>query len=192
MLQGKAEWENERIVKKDHLGADLKHRMFRNCIFEGCDFTKAQFTGSKWIDCKWIKCNLGLIKWDGCRLQGNSFEECKIVGGDFSKCDPMFLSISFKKCLINMGNFSDLNLKGTSFIGSTLRETHFSHVNLSEADFTDCDLSGSLFHHADLTKANFATALNFSINPLNNKLKGARFSKETALTLLDYLGIVLE
>lgn len=191
-IGSEVEWENERRVKETFLDADLKHRVFRNCIFEGCNFTNAQLTGSKCIDCKWIKCNLSMVKWDGCRLQGNRFEECKIVGGNFAKCDPTFLSLSFKKCLINMGNFSDLKLKGISFAGSVVRETHFSNANLSEADFSECDLSGSLFHHADLSKANFVSAFNFSINPLNNKLKGTRFSKEMALSLLDYLGIVLE
>jgi len=192
MLQDKAEWENERTVKENYQEADLRHKVFRNCTFEGCDFTKAQFLGSKCIDCKWIKCNLSMTKWDGCRLQGNQFEECKIVGGDFSKCDPMFLSLSFKHCLINMSNFSDLKLKSTSFVGSVIRETHFNHTYLSGADFSDCDLSSTLFHQSDLTQSNFLTAFNFSINPLTNKLKGARFSKETALNLLSYLGIVLE
>lgn len=191
-MQSKNEWENEHRTKESYLEADLKHKVFRNCVFEGCDFSKSQCIGSKFIDCRWVKCNLSLIKWDGCRLQNNQFEECKIVGGNFSRCDRTFLSLSCNKCLIDMGNFSDLDLKNTSFVGSVVRDTHFSQVNLSGANFQDCDLKGSLFHQCDLTKANFLNADNFAINPLTNKLKSARFSKETALHLLDYLGIILE
>ncbi len=192
MQSDDTEWENEQKTKESYENADLKHKVFRNCIFDGCDFTRAQLIGSKCIDCKWIRSNLSMVNWDGCRLQANSFEECKIIGGNFAKCDQTFLSVDFKKCLIEMCNFSDLNLKGTQFAGSRIRECHFSHVNLSNADFTDCDLSGTVFHHTELIQANFVTALNFSINPLTNNLKNARFSKETALALLDFFGVVLE
>ena len=43
-----------------------------------------------------------------------------------------------------------------------------------------------------LTGANFLNATNFSIDPTTNILKNARFSKEEAVALLSYLGILLE
>lgn len=91
-----------------------------------------------------------------------------------------------------MGNFSGLDLKNTCFEGSTVRDTHFSHVNLAGANFQDCDLRGSLFHQSNLSQANFKDAVNFSINPLTNKIKKARFSREAALHLLDHFEIILE
>ena len=190
LLIEQEEWENAHCVKESYPEADLKRKVFRNCIFEGCDFSKAQLSSCKFIDCTWIRCNLSLVKWDGSRLQGVHFDECKIVGAIFAKCDPLFFSVSFKKCLLETCHFSDLDLKGTSFVGSTIRETHFSHVKLISANFQDCDFKGGLFHHADLTGANFIHASNFSINPLTNTLKNARFSKEEALSLLTHLGIL--
>lgn len=186
------EYEGEHRLKQSYIEGDFKHNVFRNCQFESCDFSQASFSHAKLIDCRFVKCNLSLVKWDGCRLQNVQFNECKVVGANFGKCDPTFLSLSFKKCLIDMGNFSDLDLKNTAFIGSVVRDTHFSHVNLTGADFRDCDLNRSLFHQCDLSKSNFISAVNFSISPLTNKLKNARFSKETALHLLDFLGIILE
>ncbi len=187
-----ADCDNEVHQKKSYLEKDLNNAVFRNCIFESCDFSKAQFLNSKWIDCRFVKCNLSLVKWEGARLQNTQFEECKIVSGNFGLCDRTFLSVGFKKCLIHMANFSDLNLKNISFLASVIRDTHFSHVNLSHYDFRDCDLKASLFHHCDLRGANFLGAVNFSINPLTNQLKNARFSRETAMHLLDYLEIILD
>jgi uncharacterized protein YjbI with pentapeptide repeats len=73
-----------------------------------------------------------------------------------------------------------------------IRETHFAHANLSEARFSGSDLQGSTFHNTKLSKANFVGAINYSINPLTNSLKQARFSQPEVLTLLDHLGIVIE
>lgn len=186
------EWEDKLCTKESFAEADLKRITFRNCRFDGCDFTQAYLNNSKCIDCTWIRCNMSLVRWDGCRLQGARFEECKIVGANFSKCDPLFFAVGFKKCLLETCNFSDIDLKGTSFAGSTLRETHFSQVKLAHADFHDCTFKGGLFHHTDLTGANFLNASNFSIDPTTNILKKARFSKEEAIALLSYLGILLE
>ncbi len=164
-------YEDQHFLKESFKDADLRGKIFRNCRFERCSFNN--------------------VKFEGCRFQEVHFEDCKIVGGDFTRIDQMFLTLSCKKCLIHTCNFSDLNLKNTSFSGSTIRETHFSHVNLTGSDFQDCDLQGSIFHQSDLSRANLINAVNFSINPLSNKLKGTKFSRETASALLEFLGIEL-
>jgi uncharacterized protein YjbI with pentapeptide repeats len=60
------------------------------------------------------------------------------------------------------------------------------------ADFGKSDLTGSTFHNSNLSKANFIGAINYSINPLTNKLSKAKFSKPEALSLLDHLDIIIE
>ena len=52
------------------------------------------------------------------------------------------------------------------------------------ADFTECDFSGALFSRTILQKADFRTSYNFSINPEQNQISGAKFSLETLPGLL--------
>jgi fluoroquinolone resistance protein len=191
-LSEKREFENQAFKKQVCIGGDLKHKTFVHSTFDHCDFSQADFTSSKWVDCKLSYCNLSLVKLDGCRLQNVRFEHCKFIGVNFGKCEPMFLSLTLVHCLIDTSNFSDLDLKGTVFHHCTIRDTHFTNTKLIGSDFSGSDLKGSIFHNADLSKANFVEAINYSINPLTNKLTKAKFSKPEVLALLDHLDIVIE
>lgn len=188
----KKEFENQTFKKASLLEADLKSKIFSRVTFEGCDLSQSNFTGSRFLECKLIGCNLSLVKMDGCRLQQVEFEHCKLVGVDFTKCDKTFLMIKFKKCLIGTSNFSDLDLRNTPFHECVIRDTYFKESILIGADFGKSDLAGSLFHNANLSKANLIGAINYSINPLTNKLMKAKFSKPEVLSLLDHLDIIIE
>lgn len=191
-LLQKKEFENKTFKKESCEGSDLKHKLFSRVTFEHCDFSKADFSSSRFLDCRVINCNLSLIKLIGCRLQEVEFENCKLVGVDFTQCNPMFLAIRFKKCLIGTSNFSGLELKNGVFHECTIRDTYFKASTLVSADFTQSDLDGSIFHNTNLSKANFVGAINYSINPLTNKLSKATFSKPEALSLLDPMDIIVE
>ncbi len=191
-LLSKKEFENEIFRKEACTGLDLRYKIFSHVTFENCDFTQSDFTNTRFLECKLLGCNLSLAKVDGSRLQGVEFESCKLVGVNFAKCDKMFLQVGFKKCLIGTSNFSSLDLKNTLFCECMIRDTYFTETNLTGADFTGSDLTGSTFHNTNLGKANFASAINYSINPLTNKLIKAKFSKPEVLSLLDHLGIVIE
>ena len=104
----------------------------------------------------------------------------------------MFLMMKFKKCLIGTANFSALDLRNTSFYECVIRDTYFKESNLMGTDFGKSDLAGSTFHNANLSKANLMGAINYSINPLTNKLTKAKFSKPEVLSLLDHLDIIIE
>lgn len=186
------EIENQVFKKETWIDVDLKHRVFSRTVFESCDFTRSNFTSAKFLECKMVSCNLSLVKLDGCRLQEIEFENCKFVGVNFGRCEPKFLHMKFKGCLIDTGNFSDLDLKGTLFCDCIIRETYFTNSNLSGADFSRSDLKGSTFHNSDLTKANFREAKNYAINPLVNKIQKARFSKPEVLGLLYPMDIIIE
>jgi fluoroquinolone resistance protein len=186
------EFENQTFVKPLCLKEEVKAKLFSHCRFEQGDFTQSNWAGSRLVDCAMHNCNLSLIKIDGCRLQGLAFHHCKLVGVNFGTCNPLFLSLQFYNCIIDMCNFSDLNLKGAHFKHCTMRETHFTHTNLSESDFSGSDLKNSLFHNSNLSKANFVGAINYSINPLTNVLKKARFSQPEAIALLESLEIIIE
>ncbi len=155
------------------------------------DFSKQVWRDKNFVECHFIGCNLSLTKIQRCRFQNVQFEECKLMGVSFCDVEPLLLELHFLRCGLKMCNFSDLALKGSSFIECQVFETHFSNTNLSKADFSGSDLRGSLFHHTNLQEANFVDAVNFQISPTTNKLKKAQFSVTEALSLLDEFGIIL-
>lgn len=174
-----------RVIKsEDFSKKSLEGYVFVSCSFNSCDFSESILRHAKFCACTFVNCNLSLPKLDGCRFQDAQFIECKIVGAEFFKCEKTFFSVSFKKCLLQYCNFSDLNMKNASFNGSHLKENHFSNTFLSGANFTDVDLSGTIFHNCDLCKADFSSATRYDINPQTNKIKKAKFSLPEAIGLL--------
>lgn len=146
----------------------------------------------KFVDHRFEGKDLSLTKFKGARLQNVVFENCKLMGVNFSLVDPLLFSVQFKNCLLDMANFSGLDLKKTPFINCLIRDASFFESNLSDADFSGSNLLGTTFHHCNLTKANFASAQGYSINPLTNVLKGAKFSSPEVLSLLKHLEIVID
>lgn len=192
MINIKKEHEDKIFMKESWINQDFNHEMFSHCAFENCDLTKSNFNSAKFVDCKFHQCNLSLVKIDGCRLQNIEFVGCKLVGINFGKCDPLFLELRFRKCLIDTCNFSNLDLKDALFDESVIRDTFFTDTNLSKANFSGSDLSKSIFHNTDLAEANFTKAINYSIDPLSNRLSKAKFSQPEVMALLDHLGIIID
>jgi len=60
---------------------------------------------------------------------------------------------------------------------------------LNKAVFERCDLERAVFVNTQLQLADFSSAYNISLDPERNKLKGARFSTEGALSLLAKYGL---
>ena len=80
----------------------------------------------------------------------------------------------------------------TNFKDCQLREIDFSEADLSNSSFIDCDLSQAIFQNTNLEKADFRSALYYSIDPENNRLKGAKFSAAGIAGLLDKYQIKIE
>jgi len=125
-----------------------------------------------------------LIVMDGCRLQDVHFMDFKIIGADFYQCEKIFFSASFKNCLLQYCNFSDLNMPNSSFKGCKLRDSHFTNAKLKGADFSGVDLSGTVFHNCDLSNADFSSSTQYDIDPRTNKITKAKFSFPEAAGLL--------
>ena len=69
--------------------------------------------------------------------------------------------------------------------GCKLHEVDFREAIMMHSDLSGSDLLGSFFQATDLKKANFLDAYNYSINPLTNKIKQAKFSMPDAINLLE-------
>lgn len=183
---------SEKTIKSENFSRkNLDNWVFNYCSFISCDFSESILRNTKFCGCSLTNCNLCLPKLEGCRFQDVQFDECKIIGADFYKCDKTFFSPSFKKCLLQYCNFSDLFMKNTSFNGSKIQESHFTHTLLNGADFNDTDLSGTIFHNCDLCKSDFSSATKYTIDPQTNKIKKAKFSLPEAVGLLSGFDIII-
>lgn len=176
--------EGKTIKSENFSKKSLENHLFTSCSFTNCDFSESILRNAKFCSCTFVNCNLSLVKLDGCRFQDSQFIDCKIVGAEFFKCEKTFFTVTFKNCLLHYCNFSDLNMKSSSFKGSKLKECHFTNTTLAGADFSDVDLTGTIFHNCDLCKADFSTATQYNIDPQTNKIKKAKFSFPEAVGLL--------
>lgn len=169
----------------------LARLSFSHCTFTNARFDRVDFTATEFSDCLFDHCELTLPNLTNADLKTVRFKDCKLVGADFRKGDSRFLALAFENSLVDTCNFSGLKLKATPFLRCVLRETRFVGSVLSEAVFDGSDLEGTLFHECQLENASFSQARNYAIDPLTNKLKGARFSLPEAVSLLMGLGIKL-
>lgn len=176
-------------------GSRWEGRVFESCRFLGGDFTQAVFRRCQFIDCQFTDCNLSLVAWPASRLQQVRFQGCKLLGVDWTlpawPSPALAAPISLQDCLLDEGNFFGLILPDLVLRGSRLRGADLREADLRRADCQGCDLAGALFGRTDLREADFSEAQDYHLNPLENRLQGARFSRFEALSLLDGLGITL-
>ncbi len=170
----------------------LEEAEYENCIFNQCDLSNQDLSGYKFIDCRFNNCNLSMTKLNKTTLQDVDFVDCKLLGIKFETCNPFSLSFSFEGCQLNHSSFYQLKIPKTSFTNSALIEVDFTEANVGSANFSNCNLSGAIFDRTNLEKADFRTAAAFSIHPLNNKIKKARFSSDNLMGLLNCFDITID
>jgi uncharacterized protein YjbI with pentapeptide repeats len=102
------------------------------------------------------------------------------------------LSFTFDNCVLNYASFYKLKLKNTSFISCKLEEVEFVETDLTNSVFNNCDLVGAVFENTILEKVDFVTSFNYSINPVTNRIRKAKFSIHGVAGLLDGYDIVIE
>jgi uncharacterized protein YjbI with pentapeptide repeats len=170
----------------------LEKGVFERCVFENCNFSEQDVSGSKFSDCSFIACNLSLMSMNLTSFQQVSFVDCKMLGLRFDFCNPFGFSISTERCQLMHSSFFKLNLKKTNFIETDLSQVDFTESNLTEAKFVACNLYQALFSQTMLEKADLRTAVNFSIDPEQNRIKKARFSIEGLQGLLHKYDLQVE
>ena len=115
-----------------------------------------------------------------------------MLGLRFENCNQVGLSVSFKNCNLNLSSFFRTKLKKTTFTGVKLQEADFSECDLSSSVFDECDLTRAAFQGTIIEKADFRTSFNYSIDPENNRIKGAKFALAGVPGLLDKYNLEIE
>jgi uncharacterized protein YjbI with pentapeptide repeats len=65
-----------------------------------------------------------------------------------------------------------------------MSQVDFTKTNITGAIFDQCYLENAIFSETILEKSDFRTAYNFSIDPQENRLQRAKFSKDNLAGLL--------
>ncbi len=84
---------------------------------------------------------------------------------------------SFKDCQLQYASFYALNLQGTLFAKCQLEEVDFTSCILKKTVFNECELGRAEFSQCNLEYADFVTARGYLINPADNRIGHARFSR---------------
>lgn len=168
---------------------------FEECTFTDCNFSSATFENCNFINCSFTRCQLSLISVSYTRFFGISFLECKVVGVDWTRANwsayHKDFEVSFRQCILNDSSFFGLTLQALVLDECKVHDVDFREGDFSHAVMTYSDFTHSLFMRTNLQSANFAEATQYSINILENQVKGAKFSKHEAVYLLESLGIEL-
>jgi len=184
--------EDQEFNKVDYTKIALQKGEYELCTFTGCNFSNSEISKIKFIECEFVGCNLSSVNIFGTSFQEVKFENCKMLGIRFDLCDAFGLAIEFNNCQLDHSSFYQVNLINSIFLDCKLIELDLTEANLSKIKIDNCDLAGAVFERTNLEKADFSAAFNYSIDPENNKLKGASFSIPAVIGLLDKYQLKIE
>jgi len=192
-IVSKGRYTERTFEAADSAGLEIAAAEFRECRFERCCFSESVLRACVFDECVFVECNLSLVKLPHSVFSSTRFEGSKIIGVNWTEArwptSSLLVPVRFEKCVINHSTFLGLNLKGVRITECTAKDVDFREADLSMADFSGTDLSGAQFGSTNLTGANLRGALNYRIVPVENTLKGARFSLPEAMSLLSGLDI---
>jgi fluoroquinolone resistance protein len=162
----------------------LQKADYEQCRFLNCNFSDLHLSGFGFEDCEFENCNLSMAKVRNTSLKTVSFRKCKLVGLNFGEANPFLITLHFEDCSLNLASFYKLKLKNTTFKNCNLQEVDFTETDLTASLLDNCDLSNATFDRSILEKSDFRTAVNYRIDPDNNRLKKAKFSASGVVGLL--------
>ncbi len=164
------EYLDQKYTGRESLPKSFRDVSFEGCTFSDCDFKELDLAHSRFLDCTFKTCDLSNVNLGNARLRDVTFENCKLLGVVWTKLD---------------------DLTNPTFKSSILHDADFAQADLSECDFSESDFLNARFDDTTLLKADFQTAFNYLIDPLRNKVRGAKFSLPEAVGLLKGLGVVI-
>ncbi len=165
---------------------------YDSCSFKHCIFSVNSIAGSVFIDCVFEDCDLSNLKLTQTSFRQVQFNGCKMMGLRFDECNPSLLSFNFKECNLSHSVFVGLKLKGIQILHSIAEGVDFTDTDLTSAVLNHSNFLDARFIQTNLEKADFRHAINYGIDPTQNKLKKAQFSPDGLDGLLTVFGIVVK
>ncbi len=176
---------DQEYIKLDFTQKRFQIGEYESCTFIDCNFSNIDLSACNFTDCTFRGCNMGMVKLSNTVLNDVRFNECKLLGLHFEDCNKVIFAVSFKKSQLPLSCFYQLKMKKTKFIECQLQEVDFTETDLTESIFDECDFQGAVFDNTILEKVDLSGSFNFSINPNQNRIKHATFSRTELAGLLD-------
>lgn len=85
-----------------------------------------------------------------------------------------------------------MKLHRMEFNDCEMSEVDFGNADLTSSTFKNCNLSKAVFENTNLLKSDFRDAINYSIDPEQNKINQAKFSLPEVVGLLSKYDIIIE
>jgi len=165
---------------------------FEECTFEGLDLSSWDCRDTRFENCTFRSCTLADVRLTGARFHDVRFESCTLAGLRWSTLETTVLSLTLIDCRAPLGDWEDMDLQGTDFRESDLSGGNFSGSDARKTTWTNCRLRDAVFHRTDLREADFRSAQEWTIDPKENRLHGARFDSADLIGLVRSLGIRLD
>lgn len=176
----------------DYVKNPLPKAEYTDCNFTNCNFENSDLSNINFLECDFVDCNFSNANVIHTSFNAINFKGCKILGVLFQNCNPFLLAFKFTDCTLNLSSFYQLKINYTKFLNCIMHQVDFTETEAKQVVFKDCDLKQSIFDHTNLEYSDFYSAYNFSINPTNNQIKNASFSKENISGLLDNFNIKIK
>jgi len=183
---------DESFLNQDFTDKGLAKGEYEGCKFTGCNFASTTLSEIRFIDCEFVDCDLSNTNLHKTSFQDVLFKGCKMLGLAFDVCKPFNFSIKCEDSILNHSIFFQTKLTNSTFRNCQLRAVDFAESEMMGSDLSACDLLNATFDRTNLENADLRGAINYSINPNTNKLKGARFSAPEVLSLLDQYDLKIE
>ena len=144
-----------------------------------------------------MRCDLSNAKIPNTRFRDVRFESTKLLGVDWTKADGMAdphakTALAFVACVLDLASFAGANLRDATFEDCRAKETDFTEADLRGSTWAGSSLTDTRFHNTNLERADLSRASGYEIDPRANRLKGARFALPDAVALLRGLDVVIE
>lgn len=191
----------EKVVDERHFqgvelaGQIVAHERFLHCEFVGCVADGCSFGGCTFEECSFVGCRIVDPRSQNSFLRACDFEDCELCGVDWALWWPEDRGGSalsgVRSCRLERNAFDGLNLRGSTFAGSSVRNSRFDACDLRDCDLRGCDLPGTCFADCRMQRANLTGARGYRLSLLRNRVQGARFTYPDCLALLEGTGAVV-
>lgn len=165
---------------------------YEYCTFTNCNFSSSTLSNIRFLECEFFDCDFSNANINNVSFQNVKFQNCKMLGLQFNSCNEFGFAASFDKCQLDHSIFFKMKLNRTYFKNTQLKGVDFSEADLKKSLLINCNLLDATFQNTNLELVDLRNATNYSIDPEQNRLKGAKFSLSEVIGLLNKYQIKIE
>lgn len=165
---------------------------YEYCTFTNCNFSNSILSEIKFLECEFFDCNFSNANLTDVSFQDVQFKNCKMLGLQFDACNEFGFAANFDMCQLDHSIFFKMKLNRTFFNNSQLKGVDFTETDLKKSKLIGCNLQDATFQNTNLEMADLRNATNYSLDPEQNGIKGAKFSIPEVTGLLDKYDIRIQ